>query len=120
MTEVAGRGTPRRTGETAEAWTELRIVGGGDRVTSGTTNASWKARLLENGWAEHEVQPKRRGDAQAVSTPEGPRAHATVPAFDGTHALARAAEAVEQHWERAAQPDLQRWAREVEQRASRS
>jgi hypothetical protein len=110
--------TPKRTGATAAAWERLPVTPTPDGFASGTLNRSYTARLLEGGWEEHQVQPKRRGGKRAVSTPEGARANATVPAYGGAHMAARAAEEVEATWGTSAAPEVEAWGAELERRAS--
>lgn len=108
--------TPRLTGETASRWEQLptRVMGNGT-IVGGTRNGSYKAAILQNGWAAHEIDPRR---AAALNTPRGPRASAEVPAHEGFHMLSRASAEVEVSWAPSAAPDLAAWAAEVERRAS--
>jgi hypothetical protein len=111
MTRAAVAHTAKRTGNLASKWRTLsveRVAGG---YESGTENPDYRALFLEYGTDPHRLAPD---DAQALDTPDGPRAAADHPGSRGQHMLARAAAEVEQALEAIAQPTLEAWAMSVE------
>ena len=120
FTRLAAAATPKRTGRTAEAWEQIPVhethtEAGLGAWVSGTRNPHYVARFLEFGVEAHDVSPKGGDDgAHAVSTPEGPRAHARTPGFGGVHMAERAAVEVEAALPAIAQPSLEAWAAALE------
>lgn len=111
LTERAERNTPRRTGELAERWRTLPVKITPQGAQSGTENPDYRARFAEYGVDPHDLKPR---SAEALDTPEGPRAGAHHPGHEGAHPLARAAAEIEAELPAIAQPALARWAAEVE------
>jgi hypothetical protein len=120
MVRLAAEHTPKRSGRTAEAWRQLPVrrtrYGPEVAYVSGAENPSYKARFLEYGTDPHEIEPRR---ADAIDTPEGPRAKAEHPGTEGHHMLARAAEEVDATLGSISQPHLSEWAAAIEERAKR-
>jgi hypothetical protein len=117
MTERARENTPTRTGVTAASWSQLRVRQTRDgNAESGTTNPRFEARLLEHGVRPHPIKPR---SAEAIDTPEGPRAEADHPGIAAHHPLARAAAEVEASFPAIAEPTLDKWADDIEGRAAK-
>lgn len=116
LTDRAARNTPREHGNLARKWEQLPVVRTPEGAESGTRNPDYRALFVEEGVDPHELRPRR---AEAIDTPEGPRASADHPGHQGAHMLARAAAEVEAELPGIAAPTLARWAAEVEERAAR-
>ena len=84
--------------------------------SSGARNPDHRARWIEHGTEPHSLLPK---DAEALDTPEGPRARAEHPGTEAQAPLAQAMADVEATIEGLAQPSVRAWAAEVEQNAKR-
>ena len=115
MTRKAAANTPRQSGRTAGAWRTTPVTKTRNGYESGTENSRPEAVWLEYGTEPHDLKPR---SAQALDTPEGPRAGARSPGTPALYPLARAAEEVEAELPAIAEPTLQRWAREIERGAS--
>jgi hypothetical protein len=116
LTDRAARNTPRESGHLARKWEQLPVTRTPDGAESGTTNPDYRALFVEEGVDPHDLTPRR---AEAIDTPEGPRASADHPGHRGSHMLARAAAEVEAELPAIGAPALRRWADEVEERAAR-
>ncbi len=64
----------------------------------------------------HTIKPKR---ADALETPEGPRAEVDHPGYSGFHPVAKAALDAEVHFDETPTPAAKRWAAETEANARR-
>ena len=103
--------TPRRTGRTADSFTQTpvhRVVGG---YASGVQSSYYLARLMDAGVGPHDLKPKK---AKALSTPQGPRASAHHPGVRGRHMVANALAEAEAALPAIAAPHIEAWAAEVE------
>jgi len=106
--------TPRRTGRTADSFTQTpvhRVVGG---YASGVQSSYYLARLMDAGVGPHDLKPKK---AKALSTPQGPRASAHHPGVRGRHMIANALAEAEAALPAIAEPHLQTWADDIENAA---
>ena len=115
-TEAARQHTPRETGRLASRWRTLPVEKTPEGYTSGTENPDFRALLVEYGVEDHTLRPRH---ADALDTPEGPRANAEHPGHDGAHMLAKSAHEIDATWPSIAQPHLSRWAADVERNAKR-
>ena len=121
MTEATRQHTPVKTGRTRDSWRQLpvrrvRHESGAAAYESGVTSSYYKARWLEEGTEPHRIEPKQ---AQAIDTPDGPRAGAEHPGTEPHYMTRKAAAEVEQALEEIAQPHLSKWAADIERRAKR-
>lgn len=107
-------------GHVRDSWYQLPVEresrGGLDAYSSGVASDHYRARWVEWGVAPHEIRPE---DAEAVTTPEGPRAGAESPGYRGAHPLARAAFELENTLPELLEPELEAWSKAAEANAKR-
>jgi hypothetical protein len=124
MTEIARERTPlgpgKDYGHVRESWRRKPVTResrpGGAGYASGVESDHYRARWVEWGVGPHNIDPK---DAEAIQTPEGPRAAAHHPGYAGAHPVAQAAAAVDAGFGGLMRPEAQAWAREAEANAKR-
>jgi hypothetical protein len=124
LTDRARRYTPLGTGEdyghVRDAWEELEAERasrrGFDAYESGAVNPHYRATWLEYGTEPRVIEPD---EAEAIDTPEGPRARARHPGTRGAHMLLRAMTELEVEFPALAQPELGAWAAAAERNAKR-
>jgi hypothetical protein len=112
----AAEHTPAETGNTAASWRTVpaRPTRNGWEASAETSHPL--AHLLEYGTDPHRLAPD---DAQALDTPEGPRAGAEHPGSRAHHMMARAAAELEESLDAIAAPHLAAWEREADALAKR-
>lgn len=121
MTDWVALLTPTDTGVTAASWAPLpvtrrRVVNGIDAYRSGTASASPVAKYLDAGVRPHTIKPR---DAEAITTPEGPRGEVEHPGFKPGFMTAKAAARLDVDFPRVLASDARDWARKVEAAAKR-
>jgi len=107
-------------GHVRGSWTEKEVEhqrsGGIDRYRSGVESHHYRAPWVEWGVEPHDIEPD---DAQAIDTPEGPRAGAHHPGYPGAHPVAKAVAELEATLPEVMQPELEAWAKAAEANAKR-
>ncbi|MBA2522839.1 MAG: HK97 gp10 family phage protein [Solirubrobacterales bacterium] len=125
MTEIAADRTPVDSGEVRDAWKQQTVRQerdeNGDTVwVTGTENPHWRAPMVERGVKPQEIKPRKGDDdAEAITTPEGPRASVDHPGFAGAYMTQQAAAEVEAETPALMRGDLETWSREAEAAAKR-